>query len=152
MGATFGGEELFAIEPERLYALLTDLDSVAATIPDAEQIERVDPRTLRCVVRPGFSFLRGTLKLTVVVDEVQPPERAALHVAAQGIGVAMRVDSALAIAAGETGGSRLTWQAEVVEMRGLLAAVSPSLVRAAADQVIRDGWQRIRARAGGATS
>ena len=59
----FGGTEQFAAEPEKLYALLTDLDAMAGTIPDLVSAERVELRTLKCVVRPGFSFLRGTMRL-----------------------------------------------------------------------------------------
>src|SRR6478672_9879544 len=84
----FGGHEQFASSPEKLFSLLTDLDSLAATIPDLVSAEKVDERTMRCVVRPGFSFLRGTMKLEIVMNEVTAPESATMNVSAQGIGVA----------------------------------------------------------------
>ena len=83
----FGGEERFEAPPEKVYGLLTDLDAMAATIPDLVSCEKVDERTLKCVVRPGFSFLRGTMRLTIALGETVPPNSATMTVAAQGIGV-----------------------------------------------------------------
>jgi carbon monoxide dehydrogenase subunit G len=70
-----------------------------------------------------------------------------MSVAAQGIGLSMRVLSHLLVAEfGE--GSRLTWHAQVVERKGLIAAVSSGLIRAAADQVIRHAWSSVRTQLG----
>jgi carbon monoxide dehydrogenase subunit G len=143
----FGGEEHFGASPEKLYGLLTDLDAMAATIPDLVSAEKVDQRTMKCVVRPGFSFLRGTMRLSIVLGETDPPSGAVMTVSAQGIGVSMSVLSRLAIAA-EGDGSRLTWSARVEELKGLIAAVSPGLITAAADQVIRHAWGKVRAQLG----
>ncbi len=129
----FGGEEHFAAPPEKVYALLTDLDGLGASIPDLVSAKRVDEKTLECVVRPGFSFLRGTMKLKISLDELTPPSAAVMKIDSQGIGVAMK-------------GTKLTWQADVPEMKGLVATISPGLVRAAADQVLRHGWQQLHER------
>lgn len=139
----FGGEEQFRASPEKLYGLLTDLDAMAATIPDLVSAEKVDGRTMKCVVRPGFSFLRGTMRLTMVFGETDPPSAAVMTIAAQGIGVSMNVLSRLEIAP-EGDGSLLRWSARVEELKGLIAAVSPGLITAAADQVIRHAWSKVR--------
>ena len=127
--------------------LLTDLDAMAATIPDLVSSEKVDERTMKCVVRPGFSFLRGTMRLTIAVADATPDERATMKVAAQGIGVGMNVTSRLQITPEGTG-SKLTWTARVDELKGLIAAVSPGLITAAADQVIRHAWKQVRMQLG----
>jgi len=144
----FDGEEQFTVEPARLFTVLTDLDVIAAMIPDLVSHQRVDPQTLECVVRPGFSFLRGTMKLAIRLGDLVPPEKAMMHVAAQGIGIGMKVDSRLEISSTPTG-SQLKWQAEIRELKGLIATVSPALVRAAADQVVRQAWQLVHQRVGG---
>jgi carbon monoxide dehydrogenase subunit G len=144
----FNGEEQFTVEPARLYAVMTDLDVIAAMIPDLVSHQRANAQTLECVVRPGFSFLRGTMKLSIMLGDLTPPEKATMHVAAQGIGIAMKVDSRLDISPTPTG-SQLNWQAEICELKGLIATVSPALVRAAADQVVRQAWQLVHQRVGG---
>jgi carbon monoxide dehydrogenase subunit G len=141
--AEFGGEEVFAAPPERLFAVLTDLDTLAATIPDLVSSERPDAQTLKCVVKPRFSFLRATLRLTITLANVDPPRSATMHVAAQGIGVSMEVGSSLAIQP-EGSGSRLRWTARIERAGGLMASVPAGLIKGAADQVIRQAWQLVR--------
>jgi carbon monoxide dehydrogenase subunit G len=133
---TFGGEETLAASPERVFDFLTDLDQLAATIPDLVSAEKIDERTLQCVVRPGFSFLRGTLRVTIVLGEIERPVSANMHVAAKGIGTQIGIESRIDIAA-DPAGTKLTWTAEIVELKGLAATVGRSLITAAADQVIR---------------
>ncbi|HVU88557.1 MAG TPA: SRPBCC domain-containing protein [Pirellulales bacterium] len=145
--AVFGGEEMFRASPERLYAQLTDLDRMAKMLPDVVSTERVDDHSLRAVVRPGFSFLRGTMRLFIALADLAPPTAAGMNVTAEGIGVSMRVASTLRIAA-EGAGSKLTWEARLEEVKGLAAALSPGLIKAAADQVIRHAWQQVRAELG----
>lgn len=140
---TFGGQETFAASPQRLFAILTDMDSMARLIPDLASAEKGPENTIRCVVRPGFSFLRGTLKLNLNLSEVQPDSRACMSVEASGIGVNMTIISQLEIAL-DGSGSQLDWNARVEQMRGLVATVSPALIRAAADQVIRHTWSLVR--------
>jgi carbon monoxide dehydrogenase subunit G len=143
----FGGEQHFAASQEKLYALLTDLDAMAVTIPDLVSSEKIDDHTMRCVVRPGFSFLRGTMKLTIALSDLEKPTGATMSVAAQGIGVSMSVVSKLRIASEGTG-SRLHWSATIAELKGLISAVSPALISAAANQVIAHSWTQVRERLG----
>jgi len=143
----FSGEELFQASADRVYALLTDLDAMSQTIPDLVSSERAGDRMLKCVVRPGFSFLRGTMKLQIELADLAPPDRAVMQVAAQGIGVSMRIISQLQVAP-EGSGARLTWSAQVDQLKGLVAALSPSLIKAAADQVIRHAWTQVRKQLG----
>lgn len=143
----FGGEERFAASPDKLFSLLTDLDAMAAAIPDLVSAERVDERTMKCVVRPGFSFLRGTMRLTITLGDATKPESATMSVAAQGIGVGMSVVSRLGISP-DGAGSRLDWTAKIAELKGLISAVSPGLITAAANQVIRHAWGQVRGQLG----
>ncbi len=122
---------------------MTDLDFFARIIPDLQSAERVDERTLKCVVKPGFSFLRGTLHLTIALGQLTPPGAAAMQVTADGIGAHLLIDSQLQITAEGTG-SRLNWSATVAELKGLVATISRPLILAAAEQVIRQAWQRVR--------
>ena len=140
----FGGEEFFAATPERVFAVLTDLDSLARTMPDLVSAKKVDERTLECVVRPGFSFLRGTLRLSVVLVDIQPPQSATMHLTARGIGTKIGVESRLELRA-DPAGTRLAWSSQVVELSGLVATISRGLIVAAAERQIREIWQRIRA-------
>ncbi|MBX7165388.1 MAG: SRPBCC family protein [Pirellulales bacterium] len=141
------GEELFRAPPERLFAVMTDMDLLAANIPDLASSERVGERQLKCTVRPGFGFLRGTLKLDIGLESLDPPRGAVMRIAGRGIGTEIDVASTLAIAPHD-GGSRLAWSADVTRLKGLIATVSPTLIQAAAGQVLKNGWQQIRRQLG----
>ncbi|MBI2823350.1 MAG: SRPBCC family protein [Planctomycetia bacterium] len=145
--AQFGGEEHFRASPERLYALLTDLEAMIPTIPDLQSAERIDEHSMRYVVRPGFSFVRGTMKVVIALADMRPSEQARMSVSAQGIGASMRISSNMRITP-EGGGSKLDWDARIEEKKGLLSAVSASLITAAADQVIRRAWDEVRKQLG----
>jgi carbon monoxide dehydrogenase subunit G len=139
----FGGEETFDLPPERLFAQLTDLDRVAKAIPDLVTSQLVDPKNLECVIRPGFSFLRGTLRLHVTIAELQRPDSVLFRFVTRGIGAEISVESQLYLSA-ESTGTRLTWSAKVVELKGLVATLSRTLITAAAEKQIQTTWQRIR--------
>jgi len=137
------GTEGFAAAREALFNHVTNVDTLATTIPDLVSAQRTAPGVLSCTVKPGFSFLRGTLKLRIELGELTPPKRAVMTVDAAGIGVAMRVESDLQIDEIETG-SRLLWTARVTRLEGLIASIPKTLLGAAAQQVIKRGWERVR--------
>jgi carbon monoxide dehydrogenase subunit G len=140
----FSGEEVFQAPPERVFAALTNPETIAAAIPDKVSHERVDERTLKCVVSPGFAFIRANMKLTITVNEARPNTDVAFNIASQGIGASMQVDCVMRIAPEGAAASRVGWEARVGKLGGLIAAVSPALIRGAADKVIRDGWAAMR--------
>lgn len=145
----FSGEETLSAAPDRIYALLTNLEQLAQCIPDVVSSTRVDDRTLRVVVRPGFSFLKTNLTVTLTVAEATPHSDVVLRMDTKGIGLSMQVESKIRIDPGANGaGSVVKWQAEVVKMTGLVSAVGSTLIRASANKVIRDGWDAVRTKLG----
>lgn len=147
----FKGQEVFHAAPMRVFEALTDPDSLASMIPDLVSHERVNSRELKCIVRPGFSFLRASLRMVMTISEAQAPAaesagRIVLNIVSQGIGAAMKIECRVVIHDTGSGGSRVEWEAGVQELSGLITAVSPTLIRSAADKVIHDGWQAMRQR------
>jgi carbon monoxide dehydrogenase subunit G len=148
---SFAGQEQFAAPSSRIFAIMTDPDSLAKAVPNMESCERVDDKTLRGSVRPGFSFLRASLRMVLTVTEATPaaaaaPARIAMTISSQGIGASMKVECRIEIH-DDGDGCRAAWEAKVHELKGLITAVSPTLIRGAADKVIRDGWEAVRRQA-----
>lgn len=142
-----GGQEVFRATTERLFSEVTDLDALAEAIPDLVSYERVDETRLKCVVRPGFSFLRMKMKIDLSLDKNPQQMAAHMYIDARAIGTTIEVQSHMAVV-DHPSGSQLDWSAEVTRMTGLVSSVSADLVKAAADQVIRESWARLRARLG----
>ena len=143
-----GGESRFEVPPARLFEALTDPAMMVKLIPDVESYTTNGTDTIDCVVRPGFSFLRGTLKLKVVFTEIHPPEEsvagwATMRVVSQGIGATMELESRMEIQALPEG-AVLKWQAQVTKLQGLIATVSRSLIQAAAGRIAEQTWEKLR--------
>lgn len=142
----FSGKELLAAPPQRVLAVLSDPGALAAAMPGLVSSEPgLDrSRARRCVVRPAFSFLSGTIRITVTVDQPSSEGGVTAHIGVQGIGLSMEILSQMKVAAGPEQGSTVDWQARVTGMRGLLSAVPSGLIRGAAESVIREGWASLR--------
>jgi carbon monoxide dehydrogenase subunit G len=120
---------------------------MSSSIPDLVSWRQVDPQSIECTVRPGFSFLRGTLKVTIVTERSNPPHSAAMRIHSKGIGAEVVVESSFDLAPSEVG-AKLTWRARIVQLKGLVATVSPALVRGAAETVLRRAWKNVHTRIG----
>ncbi len=138
------GSEQFEAQPEKVFDTVTDLERMQALIPDLVSAEKDADGSLRCVVRPGFSFIRGTLKTTIRVTESSRPAWAVVRVSSVGIGMGMELESRLTFTPRD-GGTRMDWSGRVLERKGLIAAVSPGLIRGAAEKSVKEGWERLRA-------
>lgn len=139
------GSETFDAPPEKVFDTVTDLDKMKGLIPDLVSAEKDADGSLRCVLKPGFSFVRGTLKTTIRLTESTRPSLAVLRVSSAGIGMGMELESRLTLAPEAGGKTKMDWKGTVLERKGLIAAVSPGLIRGAAEKTVKDGWDKLRA-------
>jgi carbon monoxide dehydrogenase subunit G len=141
----FEGAKEFEHAPESLWERLGDARFLAGCIPGVEAVSRAEPDEAACVIRPGFSFVRGTLELTIRIVARVPPRSLRLNLRSKGIGSSSTVEASLLLApSGE--GTRVDWSAEVTELGGLLKAVPQGLIKAAAQNVIADVWTALAAK------
>jgi len=141
------GVEQFTSAPEEVFRVVTDVERMPALIADLQSYEKVDDRQLKCVVRPGFSFIRGKLNLVIQLEEINPPESALMRIAAKGIGMEIDVESRFRIS-GNDSGTQVAWSAQITRLKGLVAAVSPALISAAAGVVLQTSWAALREQLG----
>ena len=137
------GEEQFSHPQDTIWDRLIDPEFLARTIPDLHSVEEIQPDRLVCKVRPGFSFIKGTLKITINIFAEQPPESARMRIESKGIGSSAVVETVVELSTLDAG-TRLAWSAEVKELGGLLKPVGRTLIGAAAKKVITDGWAGFR--------
>jgi carbon monoxide dehydrogenase subunit G len=137
----FEGDRDFTQPPAELFARLSDARFLVQCIPDVESVKEQSPDAASLVLRPGFSFVRGTLDVTLrVVDAVAPVSLRVVQ-ASKGIGSSADVEATLALSE-RAGGTRVHWTAEVKSLGGLLKLVPAGLIRGAAEKVINDAWAR----------
>jgi len=140
----FSGVESLPAPPDRVYAFLADPDQMKTVIPDLVSAERISPTILKGVVRPGFSFLRGTLKFTMTIAPTVPGKTLNVTIFSEAIGAKLTVESTMTVEP-DGAGSKVAWTAQVTQLSGLIAAAPGGLIKAAADKTVRDGWEKIRA-------
>ncbi len=141
----FEGDRELPQAPAELWPKLSDARFLVRCIPDVESVAKAEVETAECLLRPGFSFVRGTLELTMrLVDPVEG-QAARLLLHTKGIGSTSSVEAAFTLAPHGTG-TKLHWTADVKKRGGLLQAVPEGLVRAAAQKVIAEAWASLDAR------
>src|SRR5579863_8913107 len=82
----FEGDKTFSQGPTELHAKLSDLHFLVTCVPDVESVSRIESDHAVCILRPGFSFVRGTLELTIRVAEAVPGQSLRLLLHTKGIG------------------------------------------------------------------
>ena len=82
----FQGHQDLPVEPAAAWRKLSDARFLAECIPGVEKVTLDEPDRVQCVLRPGFTFVRGTLELTLEVVDRMPNTSARLLLHSKGIG------------------------------------------------------------------
>jgi carbon monoxide dehydrogenase subunit G len=144
----FEGDTDFPQLPAVVFAKLSDAGFLVQCIPGVEEIKKSEPAASICILRPGFSFVRGTLEITMQVAESVAGSKIGAVAHARGIGSSNDVEAVLLLAP-QDGGTRVHWTADVTNLGGLLRAIPQGLLRGAAQKVIADVWESIKAKLAG---
>jgi carbon monoxide dehydrogenase subunit G len=140
----FEGNRDFQQPLAELFARLTDTRFLVDCIPDVESVKGLEADRAELVLRPGFSFVRGTLDVSLQIVEKNAPTSARIALHSKGIGSTSEVEATLMLVSQEAG-TRAHWTAEVKSLGGLLKMVPSGLIRGAAEKVIEQAWDRISA-------
>jgi carbon monoxide dehydrogenase subunit G len=135
----FDGERTFNLGPDQLWPKLRDMAFLATCIPDASVHQGATRDRAAANVKPGFSFMRGSLDVTAEVIDAKEPTSLKYRLTSKGIGSSSVVETALTLTPHEQG-TKIVYRAEVTSLGGLLKMVPSGLIRGAAQQVIEDVW------------
>src|SRR5262245_26273391 len=122
----FEGDRDFSQAKADVYARLTDPAFLVECIPDVETVKAVTGEHAELILRPGFSFVRGTIEVTLRIVEKAEPNGARVQLLSKGIASSSEVEATLALTPLESG-TRVHWTAEVRNLGGLLKMVPPGL-------------------------
>jgi carbon monoxide dehydrogenase subunit G len=139
------GERIFTLPPEQLWPKLRDAAFLASCIPDGSPHEGATRDRAVCTVRPGFSFVRGTLDVTIEVTGGNEPTTLQYTQKSKGVGTSSEVATTLTLEPHE-GGTKVKWRSDVKHLGGLLKMVPTGLIRGAANKVVEDGWNGVAER------
>ena len=140
------GAESFGCDRERVRAALADLEQVAAALPGLTRIERNDGDSLVCRVRPGLTFLSGSLRTTITRLEHADEAEVRYRIDSRGIGAGAVANAHIRCLSDGDGRSRVQWHLQVAELSGLLKPVGASLIKAAMSKVATATWEGLHTR------
>lgn len=143
----FEGDQVLPQPPTEVWTHLTDARFLVGCIPGVEAISEIGPDTAVCNLRPGFSFVRGTLELSLRILPEVPGQLARVQLSTKGIGTTSAVETTMNFQPHEQG-TQIHWTASIKELGGLLKAVPQGLLKAAAQKVIADAWATVSAKLG----
>jgi carbon monoxide dehydrogenase subunit G len=138
------GTEQFELPSAVVWRSLVDPQFLCQCFPNVDRIVSSDERSATLIVRPGFSFVRGTLEVAFQFVDLQPVRHGQVTIQLKGIGSSAKLAAAFDLTSSDAG-STVEWIAEVRELGGLLKAVSHGLMQGAAQKVAADTWSNIRA-------
>jgi carbon monoxide dehydrogenase subunit G len=143
----FEGDTDFPQAPASVWAKMSDARFLVQCLPGVEKVSHVEASTATCILRPGLSFVRGTLEITIRLTDVVEGKSLRVLTHGKGIGSSNDVESTLTFAAHD-GGTRIHWTADVTHLGGLIKAVPQGLLSGAAQKVIADVWATIKTKLG----
>jgi carbon monoxide dehydrogenase subunit G len=113
-------------DQETVFSRLTDAKFIARSLPDAEEVNVIDGKTIEAKLKVRVAVVTSALKLRMSIAETFPPSRAKLVAVATGSGSHMTIISNF-----ELRGSRptnLSWSADA-EISGVMAGLGSSILK-----------------------
>ena len=144
----FEGDKDFPQPLADVWSRLSDARFLVQCIPELEAVSKSEPDTAVGTLRPGFSFVRGTLELTLLVAEAVQASSARYLVTSKGIGSSSSVEVNLSFTP-QASGTRVHWTADITELGGLLKALPQGLIKGGAQKVIGDIWAGVERKLAG---
>jgi carbon monoxide dehydrogenase subunit G len=138
----FEGDKEFALSAGDLWLKLSDPCFLVRCLPDVESISRVEADLAEFKLRPGLSFVRGTLDVTMCRGECVQEQSVRFALEGKGIGSTSKVQAILTLHPKEKG-THIHWGVDITELGGLLKAVPQGLIKASAQKVITDIWAAV---------
>jgi len=131
----FEGDKDFPQAPGDLWTKLTDARFLVTCIPDADHVKVAEPDHAVFVVRPGLAFMRGSLDVSLQLQDLTAPTSAKILLQSKGIGSTSVVEVVFTLSPHDSG-TRAHWVAEIKELGGLLKLVPSGLIMGSAQKVI----------------
>ncbi len=141
----FEGERIFALPPEQLWPKLGDAAFLVTCIPDGTPHDGGTRDRAVCTVHPGFSFMRGSIDVTIEILGGEEAKSVKYSQKSKGIGSTSEVETSLTLEPHESG-TKIKWRAEIKSLGGLLKMAPSGLIRGSANKVIEDGWAGVAAK------
>ena len=136
MGIKFDGDFSVPVSREEAYSVLADPQKFGPLLPTYKSLEMEDDKTAIVKVKVGVGKIRGTATIALVLEEDDPPTRAAYSGKGKIMGGAFNLSTAFELEDTEDGGTLVKWEGEL-DMFGKLVSLAGGLIRPIAKKDIK---------------
>jgi 2-furoyl-CoA dehydrogenase large subunit len=141
------GETKVSAPPEQVWAMLLDVDTLAAIIPGAHSVEKISEREFRADVTIGVGPVKGRYRAEVKSSDLDPPRALTLSGSATGA-LGFGQGQGRVTLSPEGNGTRVSYAYDA-EIGGKVASIGGRLLDGAARLIIRQFFAALARRAGG---
>jgi uncharacterized protein len=142
----FSGSVQIEAPRDRVWAFVVDPHQVGQCAPGLESIEVVDPGHFTATARVGLGFIRARLVVNLEFAELHAPDRAVIKAHGKAPGSAVDGTADMRLSQGPRPGTTvMDWRADLA-ITGSLANLGARLIEGAADKMIGEAFDCIRAR------
>jgi carbon monoxide dehydrogenase subunit G len=138
----FEGDRSFTLPVADVFTKLGDASFLLSCLKDVEQVIETGVDRAKWKLRPGFTFIRTTLDITMDIVARVPNTSVNVKLYSKGIGASTTVVSVMTFEPKESG-TAVHWVADVTELTGLLKLVPKGLISSSAGKVIDETWAEI---------
>jgi carbon monoxide dehydrogenase subunit G len=122
-------------DKETVFRRLTDVKFIATTLPDAEDVNIVDPTTVEAKLKVRVAVVTSALKLRMSIADTEPTSRAKLVAEASGSGSHLAIRSTFELTG--TRPTTLNWTADT-EITGVMAGLGSSILKGFATKKVSE--------------
>ena len=138
----FDGKKTLVQNSETCWTKLCDAGFLGRCIPNAESVIQSGPNKIQIKLRPGVSFVRGTLDVTIQIEKGEPGKSVRYSIHSRAIGSTSDAAATVRLEPAPVG-TEVQWIVVIKTLGGLLKAVPQGLIKASAQKVITDIWSAV---------
>ncbi len=120
---------------DRVYALLTDPEFIAKSLPDAEDVKVIDGSSLEAKMKLRIAVVSAKMQMKMTVARTDPPAKAALLAEGSGSGSTMKISSVFQLSGDSP--ATMTWSADA-EIGGVMAGIGSALLKGFATKKVEE--------------
>lgn len=134
------GSTSIAAPRESVFRLLTDINFLAETLPDAEDVRIIDKSNLDAKLKVRVSVVSSTLSVRLTLLDLRPNSRATLRAEGSGGGSSLTILSNFELEG--DGPTTMRWSADA-EITGIMAGLGSTLLKWFAAKKVNEIFQGI---------
>ncbi|WP_448641901.1 SRPBCC family protein [Geodermatophilus sp. URMC 63] len=145
------GSAVLHASPDRVWALLTDPEVLARTIPGCLSLQRTGEDAYRMDVAVGVGAVKGTYAGEVRLTDQRPPSSYVMHASGAGAPGNVRAKVAIELSPSDEGTTTLTYSADAV-VGGPVAGVGQRMITGVAKRMAGQFFTAVDAELSGAAA